>query len=65
MQTPQTDRLAQRLADRAADGLVDVRFCLANRREASSDLVCAEANALYAALDAGNYAPLDFADSRQ
>jgi len=44
---------------------VDVKFFVRNLDEATTEQVCAEVNALYAALDSGNAENLDFGDSRR
>lgn len=55
--------LAHRFEKMAADGLLDVKFYVAD--EATTELVCREVTRLYDALDAGEFAPLDFKDSRR
>lgn len=62
MQTEST-KLAARFDKMAADGLVDVKFLVRNREEATGEAVCKEINAVYAAVDAGQEKALDFADS--
>lgn len=57
------NKLAETLA--AKEGLVDVRFALSNADEASLEQVCGEVNALYAAVERGEFKPLYFADSRR
>jgi hypothetical protein len=57
--------LAERFEGMAADGLVDVKFYLRNLREAATEQVCREVNSLYAALDRGDCARLDFKDSHK
>lgn len=45
-----------------AEGLVDVKFLLGNPAEATSEEVCREVNAMYAAVDRGDCKSLDFGD---
>jgi len=55
--------LAARYEGLAANqGLVDVKFFLGNAGEATTEQVCREVNALYDALERGEYEPLDFGD---
>jgi hypothetical protein len=59
------EQLATRYAGMAADGLVDVKFFLGNPGEATTEQVCEEVNAMYAALERGDYETLDFGDRSQ
>ena len=52
--------LAEVFEKKATAGLVDVKFYVAG--EAASEQVCREINRLYKAVEAGDFAPLDFAD---
>ncbi len=57
------DNLAARYDKLAAErGLVDVKFFLRNAGEATTEQVCREVNAMYAAVDRGECETLDFAD---
>lgn len=57
--------LAGRFKELAGKGLVDVKFYVRNLDEASTEQVCAEVNALYAAREGGKTQALDFGDSRR
>lgn len=46
----------------AANGLTDVKFFLRNSGEATTEQVCGEVNAMYSALDRGEFRQLDFGD---
>lgn len=59
------ETLAARYKGMAADGLLDVKFFLGNAGEATTEQVCREVNALYEALDRGDYETLDFQDRSQ
>lgn len=63
--TTQSKMLATRFEGLAEKGLVDVKFYVRNLDEASTEQVCGEVNALYAALDSGKGKPLSFGDSRR
>ncbi|RUT34526.1 hypothetical protein EMQ25_00755 [Arsenicitalea aurantiaca] len=65
MSTTHCTQLANRFEALAAEGLVDVKFFVRNLDEATTERVCSEVNALYAALDAGQHELLDFKDSRR
>lgn len=57
-------KLAARFERMAADeGLRDVKFFVRNADEAAAESVCEEVNRLYAAVDRGEEADLDFRDS--
>ncbi len=56
------ETLAAQYENMAANGLVDVKFFLGNAGEATTEQVCGEVNAMYAALERGDYEPLDFGD---
>ena len=56
-------KLAARFEKKAADGLVDVKFFLRNPDEATTELVCREANLLYEAVERGEDEVLDFKDA--
>lgn len=56
------EMLAARYENMAANGLVDVKFFLGNAGEATTEQVCREVNAMYAALERGECEPLDFGD---
>lgn len=57
------ENLAARYGYMAANnGLVDVKFFLRNAGEATTEQVCREVEALYAALDRGDSEILDFGD---
>ena len=62
-QTPRETLAARYERMAAEDGLVDVKFCLRNSAEATSDQVCGEINAMYDALDRGEFKPLRFRSS--
>ncbi len=57
--------LKERFQEKAKQGLVDVKFFVANPSEAVTEDVCLEVNRMYAAVDKGNMRPLDFNDSRR
>lgn len=65
MSTTHCTDLATRFSDLEGRGLVDVKFFVRNLDEASTEQVCSEVNALYAALDAGKSEALDFRDSKR
>lgn len=54
------ETLAARYDTMKAAGLVDVKFYLRDPREATTEQVCREVNAMYEALDKGKSKPLDF-----
>ncbi len=54
------EKLAARYETMKAAGLVDVKFFLNNSGEATTEQVCREVNAMYAAVDNGALKPLDF-----
>lgn len=57
-------QLAARFERMATDsGLRDVKFFVRNADEAAAEAVCEEVNRLYAAVDRGEEADLDFHDS--
>jgi hypothetical protein len=57
--------LANRFAEKAANGLKDVKFYLQNGDDAGAAEVCAEVNRLYAAMkDPTKVRPLKFGDLR-
>ncbi|WP_441280535.1 hypothetical protein [Tardiphaga sp. 862_B3_N1_1] len=56
--------LAERFEKKALAGLVDVKFLVSNPSEADAELVCEEVNRLYAAIEQGEFRPLDFNDAR-
>lgn len=56
------DQLAARYENMAAGGLVDVKFFLGNAGEATTEQVCREVNAMYAAVERGECEPLEFGD---
>lgn len=56
------ENLAARYESMAANGLVDVKFFLGNPGEATTEYVCLEVESMYAALDRGDFEPLDFGD---
>lgn len=62
MSTTQCNALAIRFADKAANGLRDVKFYLQNRDEAGVEDVCSEVNRLYDAVAAGQAAALNMGD---
>lgn len=47
---------------KAESGLVDVKYFLSNSGEATTEQVCREVNAMYAAMERGDAKVLDFAD---
>ena len=47
---------------KAEKGLVDVKYFLSNQGEATTEQVCREVNAMYAAVERGEAKPLDFGD---
>jgi hypothetical protein len=56
------ESLANRYANMKLEGLVDVKFLLRNRDEATTEQVCREVEAMYAALERGDSKVLDFND---
>ena len=50
--------------EKAAAGLLDVKFYLRNLEDAGTEEVCREVNQLYAAVENGDLEPLDFGDLR-
>ena len=64
MARPEQAALAMRLdVERSLNGLADVRFAATGAHAATAETLCAEANRLYEALDAGAFRPLDFGDA--
>jgi hypothetical protein len=57
-------KLSDRFAEKAAGGLVDVKFFVRNPDEAVHEQVCKEVNRLYEAVDRGDVVDLDFNDGR-
>lgn len=55
-------KLAARYENMQAAGLTDVKFFLRNSGEATTEQVCGEVNAMYEALDRGDFKALDFGD---
>jgi len=51
--------LAARYDDMKAAGLVDVKYLLSNTREATTEQVCVEVNAMYNALERNEYKPFE------
>ena len=62
MEKTECQKLADRFEKMAGDGLLDVKFYVANR-EAVTEQVCREVNRLYEALERDEAANLDFKDS--
>lgn len=60
--TSERNSLDARYAKMKACGLVDVKFLLGNTAEATSEEVCREVNAMYAAVDRNDMKSLDFGD---
>lgn len=56
------ETLAARYEELVKEGLVDVKYFLSNDGEATTEQVCREVNAMYAAIERGNFEPLDFGD---
>lgn len=54
--------LASSFAEKAANGLIDIKFYLQNRDEAGVEDVCMEVNGLYGAVTAGRAEPLNLGD---
>lgn len=65
MQMSECEKLSKRFEKMQADGLVDVRFHLRNLDEATPEMVCREVNAIYGALDRGEFVKLDSKDRRK
>jgi hypothetical protein len=61
---PECKKLAARFNEKAAEGLLDVKFFVRNPDEAMAEAVCREVNRLYDAVERGEASPLDFADGR-
>jgi len=57
--------LAARYEEKAASGLVDVKFFLSNSGEATTEQVCREINAMYDAVERGDCKPLRFRAASQ
>ena len=62
---PECRSLADRFRQKQEEGLVDIKFYLRNKSEAASEQICREVNSLYAAIDRGEWAPLDFKKRRR
>ncbi len=62
--TPQCDRLADRFREKAAGGLIDVKFYLRNTQEAADEQICHEVNRLYDAVGRGEFKKLGFKKQR-
>jgi hypothetical protein len=62
MSNTSCDVLANRFAEKAANGLKDVKFYLQSREEAGAEEVCHEVNLLYTTMEKGKPEPLDFGD---
>jgi hypothetical protein len=56
--------LSDHLAEKRANGLVDIKFYVHNHSEASVALVCAEAVALFDAVKDGAAEDFEFSDKR-
>jgi hypothetical protein len=56
------DELAARYKSMATEGLVDVKHCVRNTDEATTERVCREVLAMYEALERGEAKPLNFHD---
>jgi hypothetical protein len=63
MDMTECQKLADRFKEKAAAGLVDVKFYVAG--EAASEQVCREINRLYEAYENGDCVDLDFDDSHK
>lgn len=61
MEKTECQKLADRFASMAKDGLQDVKFYVAG--EVAPEQACREVNRLYDALDSDESADLDFKDS--
>jgi hypothetical protein len=59
----ESEKLAFQLQKFAADGLVDIKFCIRNAEESAEELVCREVNMIYDAIERNEYRVLDFQDS--
>ena len=57
--------LASHYEEREREGLVDVKYCLSNAREASAEQVCKEVNRMHRALASNECSPLEFNDSNR
>lgn len=62
MQISECATLAESYAAKKAQGLVDVKFYIANTKEAVHEIVCGEVNRLDEAIARGEVFPLDFDD---
>ena len=60
---PECKKLADRFEEKAAEGLLDVKFFVRNADEAMSETVCREVNRLYDAVARGDAEALDFMDA--
>jgi hypothetical protein len=56
------DALAARYVALGEQGLVDVKHCVRNTDEATTERVCREVLAMYEAFDRGEAKPLNFHD---
>lgn len=56
------ETLAAKYVSMAANGLVDVKYFLGNAGEATTEQICREVNAMYVALERGDFEPLEFSD---
>jgi hypothetical protein len=61
MENTECQKLADRFAAMAKDGLLDVKFYVAG--EVAAEQACREVNRLYEALDNGESSELDLKDS--
>ncbi len=64
-----TDVTCQALAERITrkreqDGLLDTRYLISPNDESTMEAACADVEALYVAVDAGDVCSLDFGDLR-
>ena len=62
---PEQAALAEFYEDEKGKGLVDVRFCLRNRRETTTEQACREVNSMHKALIRGHCFKKEFGDSRR
>lgn len=56
------NKLAARFEEKAADGLLDVKFYVRNTEDAVAESVCREVNRLYDAVENNEATVLDFKD---
>ena len=62
---PEQTALAEFYEEEKAKGLVDVRFCLRNRSETTTEQACREVNQMHEAIRLGHCFKKEFGDSRR